>query len=131
MQMLNQLPPNPSHVIPLSTAVAMTTLYRNKREVILKEEYKGRDILPLSETFRAEAISTVLAVPGCVGVRLYYGMDENEKVHLIVVAVNNANEDILPATTGDNAMEDDDPIPLLEEAFRCPPVCPPPSPLNP
>lgn len=127
--MFNQLPATPSHVIPLSTAIAMTTLYRNNRETILKEDYQGRDILPLSETFRAEAIRSILAVPGCAGVRLYYGMDENDKVHLIVVAVNENNEDILPEANTQAQNEED--IPILEEAFRCPPACPPPSVLNP
>lgn len=128
--MLNQLPATPSHDISLATAVTMTTLYRNKREAILKEPYQGKDTLPLSETFRAEAINAVLAVPGCAGVRLYYGMDENEKVHLIMVAVNDANEDMLPLSQMLDEEDDDEDAPILEQAFRCPPVCPPPSPLN-
>ena len=65
-------------------------------------------------------------------------MDANNLVKLIFVAVNAANEDILSSNSGstvkaagtasaDGDGEDDDPE---EEGQRCPPLCPPSSPLN-
>jgi hypothetical protein len=118
--------PTNSHFIPLDQAVAMTTTYRDNRENILSPVYQGKDILPLSETFNRAAFDTLLATPGCQGLRIYYGMDQNLQLHAIVVAVDANNRDLLPslATTGSG----DDVI--VEEGQRCPPICPDPSPLN-
>ena len=98
MQTLTRLTAAPLPVIPLSTAVNTTTQYRNKREVLLKEEYRDKDILPLSKPFRAEAIDAVLAVTACAGIPLYYGMEEQEKIPHIMPAVRDANADTLTAS---------------------------------
>jgi hypothetical protein len=55
-------------------------------------------------------------------------MDENLLVHAILVGVNENNEDILPAETSSLTTTEDDPI--MEQSIRCPPDCPPASPLN-
>lgn len=117
--------PNPNdHFISLQTAVDMTSLYQTNREVILAESYQGRDVLPLNETFHRDAIDTLLGTPGCEGIRIYPGMDEDDRVHLILVAVNEDNEDILPSSTNEVPV-------IVEVAQRCPPTCPPESVLNP
>ena len=127
----NTLPLPASHFIPLSQAVEMTARYRLEIENILAQEYRNRDILAISETFSRDAFDALLAVPGCAGLRMYYGMDETLKVHAIIVAINDQNQDLLPAAplAGNNAVEDGDP-PILEEGQRCPPLCPIGSPLN-
>lgn len=120
------LPNATDHVISLQTAIDMTTLYRANRETILNTSYQGKNVLPLSETFNRGAIDALLATTNCAGIRIYYGMDEDDKVHAILVAVNSSNEDLLP---GNSLTEDEDPI-IVELGQRCPPVCAPQSDLN-
>ena len=109
----------------------MTSLYRANREAILATSYKGLEIMPLSETFNKDAIAALLDLPGCAGIRIYYGMDEQKKVHAILVGVTAANEDMLPASSSGliEEPETDEPD-ILERGQRCPPACPPDSPLN-
>lgn len=120
------LPNATDHAISLQTAIDMTTLYRANRETILNTNYQGKDILPLSETFNRGAIDALLATTNCAGIRIYYGMDEGDKVHAVLVAVNSSNEDLLP---GNSLEEEDEPI-IIELGQRCPPTCPPTSELN-
>lgn len=136
-----------NHGIPLSQAIEMTARYRPFREAILKPEFQGMELLPLSETFNRAAFEKLLAQPGCAGIRAYLGMDAEKKVKLIFVGVNDANEDILPSkpiaasaaatsgitppgATADGDDDDDDDGGVVEEGQRCPPLCPPSSPLN-
>ncbi len=121
------LPAGSSHEISLQTAIDMTTLYRDYRETILASNYQDLDILPLSETFNRDAIDQLLAATGCAGIRLYFGMDEDKKVHAVIVAVNSSNEDLLPASS--QLTEEEEAI-ILEQGQRCPPACPPASDLN-
>lgn len=125
MSQTNSLPSN-DHFISLGKAVDMTTLYRDDREAILATQWQNKNILPLSETFNRAAFDTLLAKEGCEGIRIYYGMDEDSKVHAVIVAVNEDNEDILPALSALTLIAED----IVEEGQRCPELCPPSSPLN-
>ena len=126
MPVTTTLPDFNDHFISLQTAIDMTTLYRTYRETILATNYQGSDILPLSETFSRGAIDALLATEGCAGLRIYNGMEENKKVHAILVPVNADGEDILPTSS---LTETDEPV-IIERSLRCPPSCPPPSDLN-
>lgn len=117
-------PLNP-HAISLQLAAEMTLRYRQNRTTVVAPTLAGQDVLPLSETFSAIAVQGLLSNPACTAIRIYYGMDVSLKVHAILVGVNINNEDILPPATDE---EEDGKI--LEDSLRCPPVCPPPSPLN-
>ncbi len=128
MSYTTSLPPGGTHFISTQAAADMTDRYRANRETILATAYKGQDILPLSETFNRDAFDELLSKSGCAGLRIYYGMDESLKVHAIIVAVDESNEDILPPKVL-NALEGDDEF-IAEEGQRCPNICPPPSPLN-
>ena len=123
--------PGVNHFISLNQAVAMTTLYRSEKENILIPEDRDKGILPICETFDRGAFDYLLAEEGCMGIRLYYSMDDQLKVHIITVGVNADGEDMLPSATtiaslaptgGDNG--------IVEEGQRCPDDCPPDSPLN-
>lgn len=116
-----------SQFIDLQQALEMTSLYRAERENILALAYKGNDILPISETFDRDGVDNVLAQTDCVKVRIYYGMDEELKVHAIIVGVNSEDEDILPSASLTNGGGTG----ILENAQRCPDDCPPGSALYP
>ena len=125
--------PNLQHSIPLGEAAAMTRRYRENKTLILKPEYPA-GILALCETFNKDAIVALGDIPGAVGIRIYYGMDEDLLCHAILVAVDDKGADILPPTaTGATAsrafgpLDDGD---IVEDSLRCPTVCPPDSPLN-
>lgn len=122
----NTLPSANSHFISLPVAEEMTATYRSDKEAILATAYQNQNILPLSETFNRDAFDALLATDACAGLRIYYGMDENQKVHAVIVAVNEDNEDILPVSS---SLTENDPV-IVEEGQRCPDLCPPPSPLN-
>ncbi|MEO6406717.1 MAG: hypothetical protein ABIY51_01910 [Ferruginibacter sp.] len=126
MSVTNTIPTS-SHFISLSKAVEMTTAYRADKETILATTYQNQDILANSETFNRAALDTLLAIEGCAGIRLYNGMDENLKVHAILVGVNENNEDILPTSS---LIENEEDEYIAEDGQRCPPLCPPASDLN-
>ena len=110
-----------SQFITLESAVAMTTLFRQQRENILDSNYQNQNILPYCESFDRDVFDTVLSQTGCVGLRIYYGMTEDNRLHAIVVGFDENDEDMLPGTQEFN---------IIEEGKRCPQECPPPSVLN-
>ena len=124
------LPPPGSHFISLNRGIEMTSLFRAEKENVLATAFQNEDILPVCETFNRSDIDTLLAKQGCEALRVYLGMDESLRIKLLLVSVNGNAEDILPvqSTIGPDSNDDDD---IVEEGQRCPPACPPPSPLNP
>jgi hypothetical protein len=135
------------HFISLDKAKKMTALYRKEKDNIVTNEHKEKKTLPLCESFDAEPFRVLLNKQGCVGIRIYCGMDDEKKVHFIVVGINDKNEDILPdeqstnllstavsnTTTSDTTSTDDTTTTgdsIIEDGIPCPPSCPPPSPLN-
>ena len=109
-----------SQFISLQQGVEMTTLFRENREGVLAEEFQGRDLLPKSESIERELIEELLAQDGCTGIRIYYGMSEDNKIHALLVGYDANDEDILMA---------EDPK-IIEQNSRCPADCPPASELN-
>ena len=109
-----------NHQISLQQAIDMTTRYRANRPANL----------PLCETFELGAVQQLLAITGCQYLRIYYGMKDNAEVDAILVAADADGADILPAENATaSALTTDDPT-LLEDGYRCPQNCPPPSSLN-
>ncbi len=117
-----------SKPISLQQGIKMTSLYRSQKEQILAQAFQGKKILATCETFSRKSISDLLAKPGCEKLRIYYGMGDEFKVHAILVAVNNADEDILPSADSIISSEAD-PY-LWNDSRRCPDDCPPTSSLN-
>ncbi len=115
-----------SHFISVKIAAEFIARFRTNHEVILKEQYKAQAILATSETFDRTAFDALLSQPGCTAIRLYYGMDAGLKIHTIAVGVDSKNQDILTASLPLDAV-----AVIIENASRCPPTCPPPSPINP
>jgi hypothetical protein len=108
------------HFIDLKRAIELTTIYRNNRQLMLAPDFSQS--LHLSETFDAAAIKAILDQPGCVKFRSYFGMDEEKKTCLIFVGVNANDEDMVEGVYAQGV--------LVEYGDKCPPECPPASPLN-
>lgn len=116
-----------NHFISLQEAIDMTTLYRQEQETILQPEYRNQNILARSEAFDRLAFDTLLAKNGCAGLRIYYGMDAQLKVHAIIVPIDANGNDILPQSNLITEEGEDD---IAERGIRCPDICPTESPLN-
>ena len=110
-----------NHQISVTNAADMTRRYRENRP--------GN--FPICETFESDVISTLLSNPECRFLRIYYGMDENNEVHAILVGANEQGEDILPPDSSKIEVEGSGGDGgLLDDGYRCPQYCPPPSKLN-
>lgn len=120
-----------NNTITLAQAKKMTTLFRAQRDSILSPVFQGKNLLPLSEAFERAAFDKVLARPGCVGLRIYYGMNEDLQLRAIIVGINEKGEDMLPSDdpTGTNEATTEEET-IIEESIVCPPICPQSSPLN-
>ncbi len=121
-----------SRFITLEEALTMTAKYKKEKEIILKDDEKGKEILAFNETIDREQVLTVLNRVGCVSLRIYYGMDPEKKVHAILVGVDAEDRDILPplTTEGTSLLTTQDGY-IIEDSRRCPPQCPTTSALNP
>jgi hypothetical protein len=118
------------HSISLDRLKELTTRYEKNKTKILKDEFHGNGTLPTCETFERAAFDQLLAQEGCVGIRIYYGMDENLDVKLVVVGVDENDQDIRPSSFDLRKIKDetDEPVFALASGTRCPPDCAPPPP---
>lgn len=106
------------HAISLTEAIDLTSRFRANRT----------PNLALSETFDKNSVLAMLSVPNSTQMRIYLGEKENGDICSVLVAADAAGNDLLPPISSTRDGEDDTLI--LEDAIRCPQLCPPPSPLN-
>ena len=126
------IPPG-SHRIPLEQAKSMVVRYAEKKDLILNPEAVVNNALPISETFRKDAIIEFLSKDYVHAIRIYYGMSEDMLVHAIIVGVDKDGNDILPKAPGHGHPGHGHPHPpgdgedgeIFEDAARCPSTCPP------
>lgn len=124
------IPPPDSHYISLAQFQEWKARYSQNTNTILAPAYQGKNILATSELFNVEAISALVAVPGCAAIRIYYGMDTDLTVHAMLVAADKNGMDILPpggaavSGTGANFSKNPGDPPIVEDGQRCPPFCP-------
>ena len=98
---------NEAEEFPLTTAVEWTTNYRNPIQ-------QGDTI---SHFFGKNIIQSILDQEDCMGIRIYYALDENGKKQLIIVGADAKENDIYEGI-------------IAERSYSCPPYCPSNSPLN-
>lgn len=114
-----------SHSISLTAAVELTHRFQNNRNAVFKTGFEGA--LSTAETFNKNEVLNMLSVNGAAGLRIYYGLDESNAIHAVLVAVDADGEDIVPAMN--TVVGEDENVLILEEGVRCPPSCPADSPL--
>ena len=100
------LPDKRDHRITLAEAKELTTRHR-------KESPKGGH----AEFFHREALDTLLAQPGCSGIRIYHGKGKGGEHHSVLVGVDAKGADLADAG-------------IMQQAFPCPPYCDTESPLK-
>jgi hypothetical protein len=116
------------HSISLDEAKKMTKRFREQKDAIMRDEHKGRHLIRHCESFDRAAFDELLQNENCKGVRIYYGMkDDEHQIHAIIVGFDAEGKDILPSSNV--AADSTDPI-IIENGSGCPTVCPPSSHLN-
>ena len=99
---------NENHEISLNEAAELTQRFRDNLPVI--------DITT-AEYFGKSALEDLLSQNGCVGIRVYYGIDSDMKKRLVIVGVNGEGNDLYEGN-------------LMEVGVICPPFCSSNNPLN-
>lgn len=124
--MTNQFLGN-KHSISLDEAKKMIRKFKEEKDKIVKDEYKGKHLLPNCESFDRAAFDALLRREDCKGIRIYYGMkDASQHVHAVIVGFDAEGKDILPVA---GIADGTDPE-IIENGIPCPDNCPPPSDLN-
>ncbi len=98
---------NEAEEFPLATAAQWT---KNYRETITPGD-------TIAHFFGKNIINDILAQDGCMGIRIYYALDENGKKQLIIVGANQNEDDIYQGI-------------IAERSSSCPPFCDSGNPLN-
>ena len=115
MSLSNELQ-HTNHDICLEEAIELTTRFRANIQSMMKPEYAAIGALPICETFKKSIFNILAALPGCVAIRSYLGMDANNQVRLLFVGVDDENNDILADTHDETGY-------IFEYGQRCPPIC--------
>ena len=98
---------NENHDIPLAQAAAWT---KNYRDTITSGD-------TIAHYFGKQAIVNILAQANCVGMRIYYALDEAGQKQIIAVGVDANGNDLYTGL-------------LAERTIRCPQMCSSANPLN-
>jgi hypothetical protein len=70
--------------------------------------------------FGRDILQRILATPGCMGIRIYYGLDKDNRMVPIIVGADSAENNILPTSSA--SLTEDDPI-IGNTSTPCPPIC--------
>ena len=97
---------NENHDISLSEASQWTANYRNANP--------GQVI---AHALGSGAITAILTQSGCVGIRVYYALNNEGEKQIVIVGVDSQGNDLY------NGL-------LADRTFNCPPICSTANPLN-
>jgi|SRR6478609_4737066 len=100
------LPEKRDHRISLAEATELTKQHR-------KDDPTGVH----AEFFHREAFESLLAQPGCHGIRIYHGKGKKGERHSVMVGVDGSGKDM--ASAG-----------IMQQGAPCPPICDADSPLK-
>ncbi len=96
--------------ISLETAQAWTSNFRKDNSAGTQAHFFGHEI-----------IKQILEEEACVGIRMYYALDEQGKRQIILVGVNSKGENLLP---GSQELNEGDEYIVADASFPCPSFCP-------
>ena len=99
--------------IELETALRWTQNYRAGLKTA--EEHRAH-------FFGYQIIEEILKQESCVGIRIYYSLDDEGKRQLVIVGVNAQGDDILPLPGG-RSEEDGDGGIVADASLPCPTYC--------
>ena len=105
--------------IALATAKRWTARYRQNEE----QNNTGKTVTK-AHFFGKEKILEVLNQEECVGIRIYYGINEDDKREVIVVGAKSDQNNILPSD--EDITDSNNGGVLLDNSTWCPPICPDP-----
>jgi hypothetical protein len=88
------------HNITLQEGVELTKAYR----------LTSKGDVPLAQYFGKDALANVLAQPGCVGLRLYYGKHADGSSAIVIVGVDSKGKDMTKGL-------------ICQRSRPCPPYC--------
>ncbi len=110
------------HSISLEEAIQLTSRFQANRPADMS----------ICETFEKDSVRTMLQAYGAEKMRIYYGEKEDGSICAVLVAADEAGNDILPGVNrlDNNQTDDEGDEYILENSYKCPPACPPESPLN-
>jgi hypothetical protein len=115
------------HSISLDEAKKMIRKFKAEKDTVVKKDDKGKHLIPNCESFDRAGFDAILRREDCKGIRIYYGMKEDDyHVHAIIVGFDKEGKDILP--TG-QLTDSTDPQ-ILDKGLPCPEYCPDSSDLN-
>ena len=90
--------PDRDHRISLAAAAALTKRYQTANPKAEK-----------AEAFHSDQVKGMLSQAGCVGMRLYYGLNSDGTPAMVLTGIDSSDSDL----TGT----------ILEYGFPCPPIC--------
>jgi hypothetical protein len=91
--------------ITLSEGAALTKEYRSRNSSSIKAHFFGKEVL-----------SQLLDQEGCMGIRMYYGQDEDGNSELVLVGADASENDMLDL--------------IIDNSVPCPNYCSSPNALN-
>jgi len=120
------------HGITKTTASAMVKRYKAFRNQVLLAQKGCQKLpfvmpeLPLSLTFNREAVAGLLALEGCVGIRMYLAVNPQNMPTLVLSGVDGEGENILGNGVAVVAAKSAGKVVdvLLDEGQTCPPYPP-------
>jgi len=100
----------------ISFEEAKKHIQRHKKNPIHPKHHGG--------SFDRAAIEKILAQPGCARLRIYHGRDAKGNPNLVLVGVDAAGKDMLPAKKGvTKSMKAANQASIMEKQSPCPPYC--------
>ncbi|TRX58704.1 hypothetical protein FNH22_12565 [Fulvivirga sp. M361] len=94
--------------ITLEQAKRWTKRYQDENKGAVKAHFYG-----------CERLRELLDEPECVGIRIYYGLDDDGKRKLVLVGAKADQNNILPQEEGKGPQHQ-----ILNDGRDCPPACP-------
>ncbi|ATL48587.1 hypothetical protein COR50_16240 [Chitinophaga caeni] len=118
--------------IPLEQGAKFTQTYRTQQQEEIKRDPQKAKTYQLGAFFGSNKLSHLLSNPDAVGLRIYYGLEENPdglfEKRFVIVAVDANGNDLIKTevAVGKGDMDDD----VLDGGVYCPVQCGIDGPLN-